>query len=361
MNQQFGRLCAMSELGSRKGDHIDLAISGNVGFRKGTLLDEVQLIHCSLPELHVDKIELATDFLGCRLSAPLLIAAMTGGTERAGLLNLKLAEVAEQAGVALGLGSQRAMVKTGEVNQEIAASYRLRQVAPSIPILGNLGAVQAAEMSTSLVSEMLDAVQASALCIHLNPAQEMIQPGGDRDFRGCEDAIARLADELKLPVIAKETGCGISASVGHRLKKLGVQHVDISGGGGTSWVGVEARRAHGDKVRQGEEFWDWGIPTAASILQLAPLQFQTLIATGGIKSGLDVARALNLGANLAGIARPVLQALDAGGQEGAISFIEAVADDLRAAMLLTGSGSVKALQEKPRLIGPNLQVWKAPL
>ena len=348
----------MSEMSSRKTDHIDLAIHGDVAFRSGTLLDQVRLLHCSLPEINLDAIDLSAQLFGKTLKAPLVIAAMTGGTDRAGEINRQLAEVAARGGYALGLGSQRAMIKTGEINSGVAESYQLREIGAQVPIFGNLGAVQAAQMSTEQVNEMLEYVGASALCVHLNPAQEMIQPGGDRDFRGCLAAIERLCSELKYPVIVKETGCGISRPVAMKLHRVGVRNLDLSGAGGTSWVGVEARRAHGDAIRQGELFWDWGIPTAASILQVSSLPFDQVIATGGIKNGLEVAKALSLGATLAGIARPVLQALDQGGVDGALTFLKSVESDLRTAMLLTGTANLRALQDVPKHLGAELESWR---
>jgi isopentenyl-diphosphate Delta-isomerase len=217
--------------------------------------------------------------------------------------------------------------------------------------------MQAKDLPLSLIEDLIAGVSADALCLHMNVAQELIQPGGDRDFRGAVDTFRRLTSELSVPVIAKETGCGISRRTAQTLASAGIQHVDISGAGGTSWVGVETRRASGDAVRQGQEFWDWGIPTAASLLQVRDARFRTVIATGGIQSGMDVARAIALGATACGIARPVLQALDAGGVEGARAHLAAIDADLRAAMLLTGSRDLTALRQAPRLLGTTLRAW----
>src|SRR5690606_4160646 len=159
--------------------------------------------------------------------------------------------------------------------------------------------------------------------------------------------------------IAKETGCGISRAVGTRLRQVGIKHIDVSGAGGTSWVGVETRRAEGDRRELGEVFWDWGIPTAASLLQVEPLGFQTVIATGGIKSGLVDARALSLGASIWGMARPLLQALDAGGVAAANQALGRITEELRTAQLLTGSRTLRELRQTPRLLGQQLQQWKA--
>jgi isopentenyl-diphosphate Delta-isomerase len=224
-----------------------------------------------------------------------------------------------------------------------------------------VGLVQARSMSTAETRALVDKVGADALCVHLNPAMELVQPGGDRDFSGGLSTLARLVQELGVPVMVKETGCGLSPDVGARLRSAGVRHVDVSGAGGTSWVGVETRRADaaGDGAAQalGTAFWDWGVPTAASVALLHPLGFETLVATGGVASGLDVARALALGATAAGIARPVLRALRSGGRASALGFLDGVEAELRAAMLLTGSRSLAALRARPRVLTGDLASW----
>jgi isopentenyl-diphosphate delta-isomerase len=216
------------------------------------------------------------------------------------------------------------------------------------------------------VRGLVDAVGVDALCLHLNPAMELVQPGGDRDFRGGLETIARLVRELGVPVMVKETGCGISPALARRLhRQAGVRHVDVSGAGGTSWVGVETKRAAaaGDERARslGEALWDWGVPTGASVALLRPLGFDTLIATGGIATGLDVARAIALGATGAGIARPVLRALSSGGRQGAMAWLDSVEAELRAVMLLTGSGDLAALRRAPRVVVGELAEWIAQL
>jgi isopentenyl-diphosphate delta-isomerase len=295
--------------------------------------------------------------LGKRLHVPIVIAAMTGGTEEAACVNRELARIAEERGYGFGLGSQRAM----HIRSETASTYAVREVAKNTLVLGNLGVVQARQMSTSEIEALVLGVGADALCIHLNPAMELVQPGGDRDFTGGLDTIARLVRDLPFPVVTKETGCGLSRSVGERLRSVGVRHVDVSGAGGTSWVAVETKRAEAaadTRARAlGEAFWDWGIPTAASVGLVAPLGFESVIATGGVMTGLDVARALVLGAHAAGIARPALKALTTGGRDGAIAFLEGVEAELRAVMLLTGSVDIPALRNAPRIIGGELRMW----
>ena len=348
---------------SRKSDHLALCAEGDVGFRaQGTLLGGVRLVHDALPELAASEVDLGAAVFGKKLRAPILIAAMTGGTDEAGRVNRDLAAIAEERGYAFGLGSQRAMV----VRPETRASYGVRDVAPSTVLFGNVGVVQARQMKTREVQALVDAVGADALCVHLNPAMELVQPGGDRDFRGGLETIARLSAELTVPVIVKETGCGISPSVARRVLDAGARGIDVSGAGGTSWVGVETLRAEqqGDaRARSlGVAFWDWGIPTAVSVASVAPLAAKKnalLVATGGVGTGLDAARAIVLGAHLAGIARPVLKALREGGKDGAIAFLDAVESELRAAMLLTGCRDLGALRNAPRVLSAELLGWLA--
>ncbi|HRI51897.1 MAG TPA: alpha-hydroxy-acid oxidizing protein, partial [Pseudomonadota bacterium] len=197
-------------ISQRKADHLALCASGEVEFRaKGTLLDQIQLVHDALPDRHVDEVDLTTTVLGKRLAAPIMISGMTGGTDEAQALNRDLARAAEQLGLGFGLGSQRAMV----IRPETARTYEVRDVAPTMLLLGNLGLVQAREMTTAQVREIVKRVGADALCLHLNPAMELIQPGGDRDFRSGRDVLRRLHEELGVPVVVKETGCGLSRRV----------------------------------------------------------------------------------------------------------------------------------------------------
>jgi isopentenyl-diphosphate delta-isomerase len=284
----------MSDISQRKADHLDLAARGDVGFRRTTSLFEcVELVHDALPELEFDQIDTRLELFGKRLASPVLIAGMTGGHARAERINKELASVAEERKLAFGLGSQRAML----TRPATRASYHVRDVAPNVLLFGNLGIVQASKMSSAEIGELMSEVGADAVCIHLNPAMELVQDEGDRDFRGGLLTLVRLAVELKLPVIAKETGSGLSGSVGQTLFAVGIRHVDVSGAGGTSWVAVETERSTSQRREIGETFREWGIPTAASVGLVAPLGFDSIFATGGVKSGLDVAKAVALGAS----------------------------------------------------------------
>lgn len=341
------------DISDRKSDHLRLTAEQDVEARvKTNLLDAVELFHDSLPELHLDEIDPSTRFLGKPVDAPLLITGMTGGTEEAGRINRDLARVASEFGLAMGIGSQRAMADDTDVSE----TYAVRNEAPSIPLLGNIGAVQAAEMNTAEAEHLIETIDADALAIHLNPGQELIQPEGDRDFRGCLDAIRRLVDELSVPVIVKETGCGLSPSVLDRLVDVGVEWVDTSGAGGTTWIGVESHRAEADAADLGELFWDWGVPTGASIVY-AKNRGLSAVGSGGLRNGYDAARAVALGADLAGMALPWLRSAYEEGYEGARGFATACIRGLKTAMMLTGSRTLDDLRTTDRLIGPRLKRW----
>jgi isopentenyl-diphosphate delta-isomerase len=345
----------MADIGKRKVDHLELCATDEVGFRaRTTLLEHVQLVHQSLPELAYDEIDTSVTLLGKRLRAPLLIAAMTGGSEPSAEVNHTLSSIAEARGYGFGLGSQRAMQRSPET----AWTYEVRKHAKSTLVLGNVGIVQARQCSSAELDKLVSDIGADALCVHMNPAMELIQEEGDRDFRGCLDTYARLRRELSVPVVAKETGNGVSRQTASALRGVGIEVVDVSGAGGTSWVGVEALRAPDQGRAVGQVLWDWGVPTAAAVSYAVQAGLAT-IATGGIATGLDVARALALGASAAGIARPVLQAFKQGGRPGAEALLERVERELRAVMLLCGARRVSDLQRAPRVITGELKDWLA--
>lgn len=347
---------AASSLRRRKADHLDLCRGDEVGFRTTTtLLEDVRLLHQSLPELAADDVATDVVLLGRPLRSPVVIAGMTGGHERAAAINRSLAKIAQELGLAFGLGSQRTMQRDPSMDW----TYEVREWAPDVLLLGNIGVVQARETPTKHLASLVGDIGADALCVHLNPAMELIQSDGDRDFRGCVDTFERLCGELPFPVVAKETGNGMSPQTIEKLVSVGVRAVDTSGAGGTSWVGVETLRAEGLQRSIGQVLWDWGIPTAASVCYAARASLTT-IATGGIRSGLDVARAIALGAHASGIARPVLRALMDSGEDGARSYLTRVCEELRAVMLLTGSRRVGDLRTTPRVISGELLQWLSP-
>jgi isopentenyl-diphosphate delta-isomerase len=340
-------------LRERKRAHLDLCRDEAVEYPgKTTLFEEVELLHNALPELALADIDVGVEFVGKRLRAPLLITGMTGGTADAFAVNRDLALVAEQCGIAFGLGSQRVMQR----DPTTAWTFAVREFAPSTVLLANLGLNQAARQSTDAVCRLVAQVGADALCLHLNPAQELIQPEGDRDFRGGLAALARLCRDLPVPVIAKETGCGVSRAVGLALRDAGVRLVDVSGAGGTSWVRVETLRGDARSRDLGDLFSTWGIPTAASLAMLDGLDLE-LIASGGVRSGLEMAKAIALGARLCGAALPIYRAYRAGGIAAATELVEQLVEGLRAAMLLTGARSLAALASQPVILGDRLTAW----
>jgi isopentenyl-diphosphate delta-isomerase len=271
---------------------------------------------------------------------------MTGGTDEAGRINRELSSIAEERGYGFGLGSQRAMMKRPEDAWVVRPSATWPRTCSSS---GTWASCRPARAGPEALEKLVADVGADALCVHMNPAHGARATRRRPRFPGDGAATLRaLVQALPFPIVAKETGSGISRGLGRRLRASGVKHVDVSGAGGTSWVAVETKRAasaNDEPSRKlGDALWDWGIPTAASVLEVAPLGFETVIATGGVKTGMDVAKAVALGATAAGIARPVLVALREGGRAGAIAALEGIERELRAVMLLTGSRTLGDLR-----------------
>jgi isopentenyl-diphosphate delta-isomerase len=344
----------VSDLRARKLAHLDLCIGRDVEAHRSTLLEEVHLVHEALPELAWHEVDPSVELFGRRLLAPLLVSGMTGGTAEAGAVNRALAAAAQKLGLGFGVGSQRAML----VDPAVAESYRVRDVAPDVLLLANLGAVQARDAGPERVAALAGEIGADAVCIHLNAAQELVQDDGDRDFRGLTATLAELADLLPIPVVAKETGCGLSPRTLARLRSAGVAMVDVSGAGGTSWTGVEALRGSGRQRALGETLREWGIPTAASLLFAARAEMPAL-ASGGIRTALDVVRALALGARAAALALPFLRAWASGGASGLLEAGERLVEGVQAVMALTGVRRVDELPRVPRVLGPELARWAA--
>ncbi len=335
---------AMSEsTEARKGRHLDVCLNEDVASRLDAGWDAVRLHHEALPELALADVELGTAFLGQTLRAPLLISSMTGGTERSRVINLRLARAAEAAGIALALGSGRAMLE----DPALRATFDVRAAAPGVVLFANLGAVQlnygiGIEAARRLVGEL----GAAGLYLHLNPLQEALQAGGDTNFRALEPKIAALCAALEVPVIAKSVGSGIAPSTAARLVNCGVAAIDVAGAGGTSWALVEGKRA-GDPRREriAQAFGDWGYATPrATAAVRAALPGIPLVASGGVRDGVQVAKALALGADLAGIALPFLRAA-----EESEAAVTALADELlttlRVALFATGSRTVTDLRQ----------------
>ncbi|NJR70480.1 MAG: type 2 isopentenyl-diphosphate Delta-isomerase [Synechococcales cyanobacterium CRU_2_2] len=293
---------------ARKADHIRICLQDNIECRDVTHgLDRYRWIHHCLPDLNRDEIDLKTQFLGQTLGSPLLISSMTGGTEQAQQINYRLAAVAQHYNLAMGVGSQRVAVE----NPGLMGTFDVRAIAPNITLFANLGAVQLNyTYGIDECRRLVDGLQANALILHLNPLQECIQPEGDVNFKGLLHKIERLCAQLPVPIIAKEVGNGISGAMAQRLIAAGVAAIDVAGAGGTSWAKVESERAENPIQRQlGLTFADWGIPTAECLVQVREVAPTVpLIASGGIRNGVEVAKAIALGADLVGLARPFLQA-----------------------------------------------------
>lgn len=340
----------------RKDAHLDLCATEEVApLENSTLLDDVRLVHCAMPELAFDQVQLGLSWFGKTLKAPILITGMTGGTERAGQVNRDLALVAEEFGVAFGVGSQRAMAERPELTE----TFAVRGVAPSTVLIGNLGLVQATRMTVDQIRRLSDAIGADALALHLNPGQELSQPEGDRDFELGYLTVTALAKAYGDRLLVKETGCGISPDVARRLVECGVKHIDVSGLGGTSWVRVEQLRSTGVAREVGSQFASWGIPTAAAVASVrkAVGPDVKVVASGGLRTGLDVARALALGADLGGMALPLFRAHQAGGVAGARTALQTVITALSQALALTGSKTVADLRRQPRVVTGELKDW----
>ncbi|HEX6199347.1 MAG TPA: type 2 isopentenyl-diphosphate Delta-isomerase [Thermoanaerobaculia bacterium] len=324
----------------RKAEHIRLALDrGTQGDR--AYFDEWAFEHQALPELDLAEIDTSVEFLGRRLEAPLLLSCMTGGTGEASRINLHLAEAAERRRVAVGVGSQRKALE----DPAQAASFQVREAAPTVPLLANLGAVQLNYgFGLDECRAAVAMIEADALVFHLNVLQEAIQPEGQTNFAGLLYRMGAVAAELEVPVIAKEVGCGLSAATARALSGAGIRILDTAGLGGTSWARIEARRA-GD-LALGELFADWGIPTPESIRQVASVPGVTVIGSGGLRHGLDVAKALALGADLAGLAYPFLEPATESADR-VVERIDRIVHELRVAMLCAGARTLADLRRTP--------------
>ena len=324
----------------RKAEHIRLALDRRMQVERSAF-DDYRFEHRALPEIDFDDVRIGTEFLGRELEAPLLISCMTGGTGVAERINRRLAEAAEAARVALGVGSQRKALD----DPATAATFRVREFAPNVPILANLGAVQLNYgYGVDECRRAVEMIEADALVLHLNALQEALQPEGQLNFRGLLPKIARVVEALKTPVIVKEIGCGISGAVGRELANVGVRILDSAGVGGTSWARIEAARA--DDAPLGESFAEWGLSTPESIRQLAKVPGVQVIGSGGIRSGIDAAKALALGADIAGMAFPFLDAANES-TAAVTDRIARMAFELRVSMFCTGAADVAALRGVP--------------
>jgi isopentenyl-diphosphate delta-isomerase len=327
---------------ARKARHLDVCLDDDVASALDAGWAEVQLRHDALPEIALDDVDCSARFLGFRLRAPILISSMTGGTARASELNHRLAEAAEANGIALGLGSGRAMIE----NPGLRSTFDVRDVAPNATLFANIGAVSLNYgITVDDIRRMIADLRCDALFLHLNPLQEALQPSGDTNFRGLLEKINDLCTTLDVPVIAKSVGSGISAKTTAQLLDAGVVAIDASAAGGTSWARVEGKRS-GDDRREAlaETFAGWGTPTATAVRALRDrFPNMPLIASGGVRTGVDIAKAIALGADICGLALPFLEAASLS-NEAVDDLIAALVDGLRIAMFATGSARLSGLR-----------------
>ena len=331
----------VTPIGSRKSDHIRINLEEDVRSGLTTGLERYRFVHRALPELDLENIDLCQELFGRRLQAPLLISSMTGGTEQAAEINRTLASAAQQSGIAMGLGSQRAALE----HPELASSFQVRPYAPDVLLLANLGAIQLNYgYGVEECQRAVDMIEADALILHLNALQEAVQPEGETRWSGLLSKIEMVCRTLPVPVIAKEVGWGFSKEDVRRLAEAGVAAIDVAGAGGTSWSQVEMHRATNESQRRlAAAFVDWGIPTAEAITNVCSAAPElVLIASGGLRSGVDIAKCIALGARLGGMAGPFLKAA-ARSLEDTLQVIEEVTREIRVCMFAAGAGSLEAL------------------
>jgi len=346
---------------NRKDEHILLAAKEDVEFKeKTTFLEYVELIHNPTPEISLKDVNINTEFLGYELEAPIVISGITGGTSLAKKINRALAKAANELKVAIGVGSQRIMLK----RKEVVDTFKVvREEARDVPVIGNIGASQVVEgISDSEIDFMVNSIGADAIAIHLNPLQEAVQVEGEPNYKGLLSKIRGFVRKSPKPVIVKETGAGIPRESAAGLINTGIIGIDVGGAGGTSFSTIEGLRSkiRGNELYEevGKTFAEWGIPLAASIVEVRSVSDKILlIATGGIRSGLDMAKSLRLGADLCGIALPLVRAAYSCGAEGVAKLLRRYILELRTALFLTGSRDINELKGKPAIIYGRLKEW----
>ncbi len=342
---------------ARKRDHIRLALEGEGVQRGSNWLEYVYLVQRTVGDVEPDSVDTSVRFLGRRFDAPILIEGMTGGTEEAAKTNATLAIAAERARIPMGVGSQRAAVQRPELRYTFRSA---RESGPNVFLIANIGAAQLAQHGEQIAWEAVKMIEADALAIHVNLLQEVIQPEGDRSFRGFISNLKRTCTSLGVPVIVKEVGCGLSYEDTVALKEAGVAAVDVAGRGGTSWVEIERLRAieagRMDRARIAEDFLDWGIPTAASVLEASSVEGMEVIGSGGVRSGLEVAKLLVLGAVMGGIAAPFLKAAMEGVGK-TLEFIGFLKEEIRIATALCGASNIGELKRASYVMLGPLREW----
>ncbi len=327
---------------------MQICVEGKVtnGITPG--FERVMLVHHALPELNFSDIDTSIEFLGKRLAAPILITGMTGGCAEAKVVNRNLAEAAERVGVAFGVGSQRAMIE----HPELADTYFVRDVAPKTLILGNIGLIQFTLGYGEKQIEAARSIGCDALALHLNPLQELCQPEGDRQWAGCMDALKEIRKTTRMPLVVKETGTGIGAESAKLIEMAGANAIDVSGSGGTNFALVEANRGGA----MGNTFHDWGIPTVCSLLEVKRVVRVPLVCSGGLSNGVDVAKAIAMGATVTGIARPMLKpAMESA--DAVEKKLREIIGELKAAMLLCGARNITEMQKIKYVLTGFVKEW----
>ena len=343
------------ETGKRKEDHIRICLGNKAQAKNATTgFEDIQLIHRALPEVNKSKINLTTTFLGKKFSAPIIVGAMTGGTEHATQINSAIAQAVEKLGLGMGVGSQRAAIE----DQKLEETYAItRKMAPNAFLIANIGGVQLVHgYGLKEVRKVVEMINADAVAVHLNALQEAVQPEGQTNFKGVLAKIAEIAGALDTPVIVKETGAGISAEDAKALEDAGVKAIDVGGVGGTSFAAVEYHRTSTKQVLSGEAFWDWGIPTAVSLIETVQTVKLPVIASGGLRSGTDIAKALALGASLGSISQPILQTAVKSAQETE-DKLKSLIEELRNALFLVGAEKIVDLTKIPVVITGKTGEW----
>jgi isopentenyl-diphosphate Delta-isomerase len=326
---------------SRKADHIHINLREDVRSAIRTGLERFRFIHQALPELDLNSIDLSQELFDRKLEAPILISSMTGGNDEAIPINRNLALAAQETRIAMGLGSQRAAIE----QPELASTFQVRKYAPDILLFANLGAVQLNYgYSTDHCMKAVDMIEADALVLHLNPLQEAVQAEGDTNFAGLLNKIERVCKSLPVPVIVKEVGWGISEKTAARLVSAGVAAIDVAGAGGTSWSQVEMHRAKNEsQARLAAAFIDWGLPTADSILNVRSVAPKLpILASGGLRNGIDIAKCIALGAVLGGMAAPFLKAASRSMEETMLTIHE-IQREIQVCMFAVGAEDLEAL------------------
>jgi isopentenyl-diphosphate delta-isomerase len=347
------------ETRKRKAEHIKISLNKNVQAREITTgFEDIRLIHKALPEIDRQKIDLSTTVFGHRFAAPLIVGAITGGTAEATKINATIAEAVEELGLGMGVGSQRAALEDKKLEKTFSIA---RKKAPTAFLIANIGGVQLVHgYSPKEMKKAIEMIEADAIAIHLNPLQEATQPEGQTNFKGVLKKIGKTAKEIDKPIIVKETGAGIAAEEAKRLEAAGVSGIDVSGAGGTSWAAVEYYRATKQKNsfqrRLGDVFWDWGIQTAIGVAEVSQSVNIPIIASGGIRDGVEMAKTLALGATLTSLSQPVLQAAVEGVEETK-EVLSLLMEELRNAMFLVGANSVQAFKKVPLVITGKTAEW----